>query len=660
MVVASGDALLPVAVDLDVVPVKVEVLDRLPDGEHRSGLSRGPEEVASLRLETQQRLDQAGAPRGVDHGDAGLLPAGEVRSRAVTGLDDDVHLGVLRRFFQPPGSGRMGTLVGQDEVATAVGWHEVRPPRPQDTDPGASRRTLCPRAPGALAVDDDIDDELPLGRHGTDGVIAQDRPFGTVEIELTGVRMGKGEFHVIPDRQRQVGHGGRPRIEGDADAAQARTQLLDRRDGTVSSVQLVTNPFAHHSPLLGKPYLNHTGLGPSKSAVHSVLVPPSSGLLRWPDAVPGPDPPHGQRCVLMRLLLAPDSFKGSVPARTAAHVLRTGWRDVRPDDEVQVLPMADGGEGTLDAVEAATAGVQRIRVPVDGPGGVTEAPWLLLPDGTGVVELAACCGLPLWPEPDPVGAHTRALGQVLREAATHPEVRRLVVAVGGSASTDGGSGALAALGARFTLDNGGGMPWGAAQLPLLAHVDVTDLVSPPSGGVRILTDVTAPLVGSRGAATQFAPQKGASSDQVSHLERGLSRLASLLGGHPQAAGSGAAGGTAYGLAATWGAQLVPGSAEVADIVGLDAALAEADVVVTGEGRLDAQSFRGKVIGEVSRRALTHGVPVFACVGSADPDVRERVAQCLELTDLAGSRDAAMADPQRWLREAGRVLAQRFG
>lgn len=151
----------------------------------------------------------------------------------------------------------------------------------------------------------------------------------------------------------------------------------------------------------------------------------------------------------MRVLVAPDSFKGSATAAEIAESIRRGWLDVRPKDTVVLLPLADNGEGTLDAVEAASPGTMRQVVPVDGPGSVDAAPWLLHEDGTAIVELAAACGLPMWPSSDPLGAHTLALGQVLRAAAEDPRVGRIVVAVGGSASTDGGTGALVALGAAF-------------------------------------------------------------------------------------------------------------------------------------------------------------------------------------------------------------------
>ena len=359
----------------------------------------------------------------------------------------------------------------------------------------------------------------------------------------------------------------------------------------------------------------------------------------------------------MRVVIAPDSFKGSVTAGRAAESLRLGWLDVRPDDEVVTLPLADGGEGTLDAMAAATPGARWMSTEVDGPTGPADAPWLLLPDGTAVVELAAACGLPLWPRPDPLGAHTFALGQVLRAAAIHPEVTRVIVALGGSASTDGGAGALSALGTRFVLTDGSRMPRGASALPLLSQVDLTGVVPPPRGGVEILSDVDATLLGPLGAAAQFGPQKGASAQDVIPLEEGLRHLAEVLGGDPDRPGTGAAGGAAYGLSAGWGATLAPGSSTIADLVGLPAALDAADVVIAGEGRLDAQSFRGKIVGLVSTLARERGIRLLACVGAADPAAVARLDGCVALADLAASTQDAMARPEHWLREAGRVLAR---
>ncbi|MBL7524434.1 glycerate kinase, partial [Frankia sp. CNm7] len=319
----------------------------------------------------------------------------------------------------------------------------------------------------------------------------------------------------------------------------------------------------------------------------------------------------------LRVVIAPDSFKGSLAADQVADALADGWLSARPDDHVVRLPVADGGEGTLDVFATAVPGARRHPVTVLGPGGrPVDAEWLALPDGTAVVELARGSGLPLLGHRrDPLGAHTVGLGQLLAAALDDPATRQIIVTLGGSASTDGATGALAALGARFLDDGGAELPPGGGALARLAAVDLTGLRPPPPRGVLCLTDVDAPLCGPRGAAAVFGPQKGAGADEITLLDGALRRLAALLGGDPGAAGAGAAGGAGYGLAAAWGARLVPGAATVAEHAGLPAALAEADLVITGEGRFDATSLAGKVVGGVLGMAAVAGVAGAAAAGA---------------------------------------------
>ncbi|MEU8132341.1 glycerate kinase [Streptodolium elevatio] len=283
-----------------------------------------------------------------------------------------------------------------------------------------------------------------------------------------------------------------------------------------------------------------------------------------------------------------------------------------------------------------------------------------MPNGTGVVELALVCGLPMLAAPDPLGAHTAGLGVVIADAL-RTGVSELAVAVGGSASTDGGTAALAALGARFLDTVGRELPYGGGALPALAAFDATGLTPPPPGGVQILTDVGNPLLGPQGAARVFGPQKGADSDDLAVLEAGLARLAAALGGDPTAPGTGAAGGTAYGFAAAWSATITSGAARIAELISLDVALADADLVVTGEGRFDATSLQGKVAGTVLGFAARqrHRTPVALVAGSVAAPLPVGVAAALSLTDLAGSPAAATADAAHWLHRAGRLLAARF-
>lgn len=355
----------------------------------------------------------------------------------------------------------------------------------------------------------------------------------------------------------------------------------------------------------------------------------------------------------MRIVIAPDSFKGTIKADDAAALLAAGWRRVRPGDELVLAPMADGGEGTLDVLaRAIPAGTWRQVPGCTGPDRRrVDGRYLLLPGGVAAVELAVTSGLPLMSAPDPLGATTRGLGEVIA-AACEDGAREVVVAVGGSASTDGGAGALRALGLRLLDANGDDLDDGGGALARLARVDADELRPPPPGGVRILADVTHPLLGEGGAAAVFAPQKGASATDVATLEAALARFASVAGGDPTMPGAGAAGGAAFGFAAVWGARIVPGAAVVADLIGLDDALAGADFVVTGEGRLDDSSWRGKVVGEVAARAAA---PLGVVCGAAARWYAQP-AHVVTLATLAGSEAAAKRDAARWLRVAGERLA----
>jgi glycerate kinase len=361
----------------------------------------------------------------------------------------------------------------------------------------------------------------------------------------------------------------------------------------------------------------------------------------------------------VRVVVAPDSFKGSIGARDAAASLAGGWHAARPGDDLVCLPLADGGEGTLQVLAAGDPASRWHQALVTGPDGRPVASrWLELGDGTGYVELAAASGLPLMAAPDPLGAHTAGTGELIANAMD-AGARRVVVALGGSASTDGGTGALAALGARFLDASGRDLPPGGAALRDLASADLSGLRRPPPGGVACLTDVRAPLLGPAGAAAVFAPQKGASPAQVTLLEAGLRRLARVLGGNPGAQGAGAAGGTGYGLAAAWAAAITPGAEELCRIAGLGAQLTAAGLVLTGEGRYDATSADGKITGTVLAAAARARVPAALVAGTIAADPPPGVAAAVSLAELAGGMAAAMASPERWLRAAGALLAARL-
>jgi glycerate 2-kinase len=360
-----------------------------------------------------------------------------------------------------------------------------------------------------------------------------------------------------------------------------------------------------------------------------------------------------------RVVIAPDSFKGTATARDAAEAIARGWASVRPDDELTLAPQADGGEGTIDAVATADPAARVHTATVTGPDGrPVTARWLLRDTGEAVLELAESAGLPLMDPLDPLGATTRGLGELIGRALD-AGATAITIGLGGSASTDGGAGALAALGMTLADAAGGALPDGGGALSHLERLDRSTLRNPPTGGVRLLTDVTAPLLGPTGAAAVFGPQKGAGPAEVAALEAALARFAELLGGDPKQPGTGAAGGTGYGFSAAWGATLVPGAPAIAALSGLPALAAGADVVLSGEGRFDATSSGGKVVGHVlSLVPPTAQAIVVAGTFAADPVLPDgRPAGAVALDRLAPSADDAQRHPLQWLHAAGAHAAQ---
>jgi glycerate 2-kinase len=368
----------------------------------------------------------------------------------------------------------------------------------------------------------------------------------------------------------------------------------------------------------------------------------------------------------VRVVIAPDKFKGSVTAAQAAAALRAGLLSSRPGLEVVAVPVADGGEGTIEA--AVSAGYQLVPVRAQGPTGEPVDTGFAISGGTAVVELADVSGLRQLPgSPAPLTASTYGVGQVIT-AALDAGATTIVLGIGGSSSTDGGAGMLQALGVRLAGADGGDLDRGGAALAGLMEIDLAGLDRRlrPGGGAAVLvaSDVNNPLLGLPGAAAVFGPQKGATPAEVELLDAALTRFAavtaSVTGLHlAGAAGAGAAGGTGFGALAYLGAKLVPGVDLVLDLIGFDDALAGAGLVVTGEGSMDSQSLGGKAPIGVARAAGRRGVPVVAVAGqvrlSPDEVVSAGFAAVYSLTDLEPDRAASIARAEELLRQVGALI-----
>jgi glycerate kinase len=360
----------------------------------------------------------------------------------------------------------------------------------------------------------------------------------------------------------------------------------------------------------------------------------------------------------LRVVVAPNAFKGSLSAPEAAGAMAAGVRAAVPDAECLLRPMADGGDGSVEAF--ISSGYVRRPVTTRGPTGrAVNASWAT--DGpTAVVEVASTCGLGLLPggEPAPMTSTTEGLGDAIR-AALDDGAARIIVCLGGSASTDGGTGLLVALGARLLDAHGAAVPPGGGSLARIASLDLSLLDTRLRDvAITIAADVTSPLHGPHGAAFVFAPQKGATPPEVSWLDAGLRSwgdvLARTTGTDVSAMpGAGAAGGAGAALLAACGASMSPGAALIAELVDLDEAIASARLVLTGEGRLDSQSALGKGAVAVATRARARGVPVLAVCGViALDDVSLRAAGFDAWQDCASRAD----DPDQAIARAAELVS----
>jgi glycerate kinase len=362
----------------------------------------------------------------------------------------------------------------------------------------------------------------------------------------------------------------------------------------------------------------------------------------------------------MRIVIAPQEFKGSLSAVQAAQAIADGLRRALPDAELVLVPMADGGPGTVEAVITAKNGRGQ-EAAVRGPlGAPVDAAWGIIDGDTAVIEMAAASGLVLVPESqrDPRIASTYGTGQLIA-AALAAGCRRIIVGMGGSSTNDGGAGVAQALGARLLDDAGQDLPAGGAALARLARIDVSGLDARLNqASVFAATDVFNPLCGPQGASAVYGPQKGATPEMVRELDAALAHYAAVteqdLGVRvTDVAGAGAAGGLGAGLVAFLGAEIVAGAKMVADAVGLEQRMAGADLVIAGEGRLDAQTGFGKAPWEVARLARQAAIPVIAIAGALREDCGPEL---LDAFDAVATILPPGVPPQEAMAHGGELLA----
>lgn len=380
---------------------------------------------------------------------------------------------------------------------------------------------------------------------------------------------------------------------------------------------------------------------------------------------------------LNKVLIAPDSFKGSLTAMQAARAIEAGIKDIFPDCATVLLPVADGGEGTIDALVSATGGSyvtvtvsDPLMRPVRAVYGVADA------GRTAVIEMAAASGLPLLSrfERNPMRTTTYGTGELIRDALARG-CRRLLIGIGGSATNDGGTGMLQALGYRFLDREDRTLGTGGEILDRIAAVDTSRVMPELSEAeCRVACDVANPFYGPEGAANVYAPQKGADAAMTRMLDEGLRNFADVVRAHcgcdvSLVPGAGAAGGVGGALLAFLGAELVPGARMVLNAIGFGDKIGGADLVITGEGKLDRQTLMGKAPQGVLEAAGTAGVPVIAiggCVEDADLLLEAGFSGIFPITDgnpdfaTALRADVATANIRRTAGRIARTFLQAHG
>ncbi|MGE4368671.1 MAG: glycerate kinase [Burkholderiaceae bacterium] len=363
----------------------------------------------------------------------------------------------------------------------------------------------------------------------------------------------------------------------------------------------------------------------------------------------------------MRVVIAPDSFKESLSARDVAQAIADGVLQVFPQASIVSVPMADGGEGSLDAVLSATGGELRTATVLNALAEPCQADWGWLPGNTAFIEMATAAGLAQTPKSrrNPRAATSYGVGQLIGQALD-AGARKIVLGLGGSATNDGGAGLLQALGARYYDAQGTELGFGAEPL-LRLHRIALDALDTRLADVEfeLAVDVDNPLCGDRGASAIFGPQKGASNDDVALLDAALARFADVCAqqsgrDHREMPGMGAAGGLGFAVKTFFKAQFRPGVQLIAELSNLPQAIATASLVFTGEGRMDSQTLLGKTPAGVAAYAKRQGIPVIALVGSLGPGYEKLyesgITAAFSLAPGPVTLDDALANAAQYLRQ----------
>ncbi|HZD59541.1 MAG TPA: glycerate kinase [Anaerolineae bacterium] len=371
-----------------------------------------------------------------------------------------------------------------------------------------------------------------------------------------------------------------------------------------------------------------------------------------------------------KVVVAPDKFKGTLGAEFVARAIGEGVKKALPGAEVVLVPVADGGEGTVDALIAATGGERQAVVVTDPLGKPVKAEIGVLPNRTAIIEMAKASGLVLVPpeKRDPTVTTTFGTGELI-EAALDLECARFIIGIGGSATCDAGIGAAQALGVKILKEDGSPVGFGGAELIKIARIDISS-IDPRSRGKQFLvaSDVNNPLFGTRGAAHIFAPQKGAGPEQVILLDQGLIHFSRVVKRDlgidiSEIPGAGAAGGLGAGLVAFLGATIRPGADLIIEIVGLRDKLQGADLVITGEGQIDRQSAYGKAPVAVAQAARQLSIKTAAIAGRLGDGYQEvqaaGIGRIYSLEQIAGSAEEAMQNPIPYIELAAVMAVKEF-